>query len=165
MLSWAIDDDGKNRMRVRSRDDGGRGTIMTPDQERGHLTGAGRDCGRVRILAIGQGMYFLATGIWPLLDLCSFERVTGPKVDRWLVKTVGTQVGAVGAALMLAARRRRVAPETALLAAGSAAGLAAIDVVYVARCRIRRVYLFDAAAELGFVVGWAVVGAKGLRNG
>jgi len=37
-----------------------------------------------RLLAIGQGVYFAATGVWPLLDIESFERVTGPKVDKWM---------------------------------------------------------------------------------
>ncbi|MBV8580277.1 MAG: hypothetical protein JOZ86_06540, partial [Candidatus Eremiobacteraeota bacterium] len=33
--------------------------------------------------------YYLATGLWPLLDMRSFELVTGRKTDRWLVKMVG----------------------------------------------------------------------------
>ncbi len=88
----------------------------------------------------------------------TFERVTGPKVDRWLVQTVGVLVLVIGGALALGGARRRLTPELALLAAGSAAGLAAIDVVYVARRRIAPIYLLDALAEvlllLGLVVGW-----------
>ena len=48
--------------------------------------------GLMLTLAMIQGAYFLATGIWPLLHLASFMRVTGPKTDRWLVKTVGALV-------------------------------------------------------------------------
>jgi hypothetical protein len=47
-----------------------------------------------RELAVTQGVYYVATGIWPLLDIESFERITGPKADRWLVKTVGALVTA-----------------------------------------------------------------------
>jgi hypothetical protein len=108
----------------------------------------------VRRLATGQAIYFLITGIWPLVDLSGFERVTGPKVDGWLVKTVGSQVGVIGAVLGWAARRERVTPEVEMLAVGSALSLAAIDVVYVARRRIGPIYLLDAAAELGFVAVW-----------
>ncbi|WP_242394339.1 hypothetical protein [Anaeromyxobacter oryzisoli] len=31
-----------------------------------------------RRLAIGQGAFYLAAGIWPLLDEAGFEAVTGP---------------------------------------------------------------------------------------
>lgn len=74
---------------------------------------------------------------WPLfLSRRAFEAVTGPKLERWLVLTVGTQVTAVGLALGRAAHRDRVTGELRLLGAGAAAELAAIDLVYVARRRI-----------------------------
>jgi hypothetical protein len=85
----------------------------------------------------------------------SFEAVTGPKVDRWLVKTVGALVAVIGSGLALASRRRQLAPELMLVAAGSAAALATIDTVYVAKRRISPVYLLDAVAEIALVVGWA----------
>jgi hypothetical protein len=78
----------------------------------------------------------------------------GPKVDRWLVKTVGVLVTVIGSALALASRRRQLAPEIVLVAAGSAAALATIDVVYVARRRISPVYLLDAVAEIALLAGW-----------
>jgi hypothetical protein len=109
----------------------------------------------VTAVALAQGGYFALTGLWPLVSMRTFERVTGPKVDRWLVQTVGVLVLAVGASLGLAGARRRVTPELTLLAAGSAAGLAAIDVVYVARRRIAPVYLLDALTEGALLVGWA----------
>ena len=37
-----------------------------------------------RTLAIGHGLYFAATGVWPLVDMKSFEAVTRPKTDKWL---------------------------------------------------------------------------------
>lgn len=39
-----------------------------------------------RRLAAVHGGYFLLTGIWPLVHRRSFERVTGPKSDYWLVQ-------------------------------------------------------------------------------
>jgi len=47
-------------------------------------------------------VYFLLTGIWPLLSMRTFEAVTGPKVDRWLVKTVGVLVAVIGSKIYLA---------------------------------------------------------------
>ena len=106
-------------------------------------------------LARLQAILYIVTGIWPLVSMRSFEAVTGPKVDRWLVKTVGVLVTVIGSALALASRRRQFAPEVVLVAAGSAAALATIDTVYVARRRISPVYLLDAIAEIALVAGWA----------
>ncbi|HEX5635271.1 MAG TPA: hypothetical protein VFX50_18635 [Gemmatimonadales bacterium] len=115
----------------------------------------------VRALAIGQGAWFLAAGIWPLLHEASFEAVTGPKRERWLVKTVGVLVAAVGATLLLAARQRSISPEARLLGASSAAGLAAIELWYAGvRRRIAPVYLADAVAELGLLTGWGITAAS-----
>jgi hypothetical protein len=94
----------------------------------------------------------------------SFEAVTGPKTDRWLVNTVGILVSAIGVTLLLAARRRRVAPEPVVLAAGSAAGLAAIDTVYAARGRISKVYLLDAVLELILVGAWMFTARRRARD-
>jgi hypothetical protein len=85
----------------------------------------------------------------------SFERVTGPKRDHWLVKTVGVLVTAVGLTLVRAGRRRRMHRDVAFLASLSAAALATIDVVYVARRRISAVYLLDAVPEVLLAAWWA----------
>jgi hypothetical protein len=90
--------------------------------------------------------------------------VTGRKTDLWLVKTVGGLVGVIGGVLTAAGFRGDVPRDTALIAAGSAAVLAAIDTVYVARRRIPPVYLLDAAAELGLIAAWAVVRGRAPRG-
>lgn len=106
-------------------------------------------------LALLQGSYFAATGIWPILHMRSFEAITGPKTDRWLVRTVGALVGVMGGVLISSARSGRMTTEIRILAAGSAAALAAVDLYYVARGRIPPVYLLDAAAEAALLAGWA----------
>lgn len=103
-----------------------------------------------------QGVYFCVTGVWPLVSLPTFEAVTGPKTDHWLVRTVGVIVTAIGVTLLASAWKGRRVDEVALLAVLSAAGLAAIDVIYVARGVILPVYLADAAAEAALIGGWAV---------
>lgn len=110
---------------------------------------------RAETVAIVQGAWFAATGIWPLISMDSFEDVTGPREDRWLVKTVGGLVAVIGGTLVAAGLRRRVTPELAALGAGTAAVLAGIDVVYTARGSIPPVYLGDAAAEAVLIAGWA----------
>ena len=116
------------------------------------------------LLAWIQGVYFLVTGVWPLLHMPSFLALTGPKVDLWLVQAVGVLVAVIGAVLMLGARRRTVGPELALLAVGSAAGLAGIDLVYALSDRIWDVYLLDAVAEIGLIVLWGIAWAWSRRR-
>ena len=108
--------------------------------------------------AVLQGVYYVVTGVWPLVHIRSFEAVSGPKADRWLVKTVGVLVSVVGTVLLRAERRGRVTPEIGLLGVGSGVWLAATDIVYVAKRRISVVYLLDAAAEVGLVAAWLVAG-------
>jgi hypothetical protein len=103
-----------------------------------------------------QGLYFFLTGIWPLLSIGTFQRVTGRKTDLWLVKAVGILVAVIGLAILSAAFRAQVSFEIALLAIGSALGLAAIDVVYVARRVILPIYLLDALLEGALLLLWAV---------
>lgn len=106
-------------------------------------------------VALAQGLYYAATGVWPFLSMRTFLAVTGPKVDLWLVKTVGGLVGVVGGALLAAGARGRVPEELQGLAVGSAAFLAGVDAVYAAKGRIPPVYLLDAVAEAGLIGAWA----------
>jgi hypothetical protein len=115
----------------------------------------------IAFVARAQGWYYVVTGVWPILDMDSFVLVTGPKVDLWLVRTVGVLVTVIGATLLVAVRQRRVDAPIVLLAVGSALGLASIDIVYVLVGRIPPIYLLDAAAELALVALWAVGRARG----
>src|SRR5690348_8188341 len=95
----------------------------------------------VRRLAALQAVYWLLTGLWPLLHMQSFQAVTGPKVDGWLVRTVSALIAVIGATIGLARRRGRIDVDTALLGGASAVALATVDVVGVAVGRISPVYL------------------------
>ena len=107
-----------------------------------------------RLVAIGQGLFFLFGGVWPLVSMRSFEAVTGPKVDRWLVRTVALLLSVIGGGLLLAARRQRVTGEVALIGAGSAGALALIDVIYTSNGRIAKVYLLDGLAQALIIGAW-----------
>jgi hydrogenase/urease accessory protein HupE len=99
-----------------------------------------------------QAGYYLLTGLWPWLHLASFEAVTGPKTDDWLVRTVGLLVAVIGLSLAVAARQRQATPATMVLAIGTALAFLAIDVGYVLVGRIPPVYLADALAEVVLLV-------------
>jgi cytochrome b subunit of formate dehydrogenase len=104
--------------------------------------------------AIVQGSYYLLTGVWPLVDIDSFQRVTGPKTDLWLVRTVAVLVGVSGVVLLTAAYRRRISPELLVLALGQALGLLAIDIIYAGMGRISAIYLADAVVQLTLAATW-----------
>ncbi len=114
-------------------------------------------------LALVQGGYYLLTGVWSLLSPGTFQAVTGPKHDYWLVRTVGVLVSVIGGVLAMAGLRKQTTREVPLLAVGSAAGLGAIDVVYAAKGRISKVYLVDAVAQAALVFAWAFVRRRGRR--
>jgi hypothetical protein len=105
----------------------------------------------IRRSLLAQGAYYVGTGVAPFVSRRAFEAVTGPKKEWWLVETVGVLVTAVGAGVVSAAARDRVTPEITTIAAGCAAGLAAVDIVYVMRGRISPVYLADAAAQISLL--------------
>jgi hypothetical protein len=107
-----------------------------------------------RLLLAGQGAFYLTAGLWPVLHRSSFERVTGPKVDFWLVRTVGSLLAVMGSTMLLGAARDQAGPETRSLAIGTAGAITAIDAVYVRRGRISRIYLLDAATQLGLIGAW-----------
>src|SRR5215210_4398200 len=106
----------------------------------------------LRVVLRAQAAFYVLTGLWPLVSLATFERVTGPKVDDWLVHTVGLLAASIGAALWVGARPRRPAGAVVLLAGLSAASFAAIDLRYALPGRIPAVYLADAAAEVALLL-------------
>ena len=105
-------------------------------------------------LARTHGVFNVAGGLWPLLHMDSFEAVTGPKVDRWLVRTVSLLMVANGLVQLNASRSPNGVGEARRVGMATAVPLAAIDLVYASQGRISKVYLLDAVAELGWVAAW-----------
>lgn len=115
-----------------------------------------------RTAAALQGVFYLVTGVWPILHIHSFMAVTGPKVDLWLVKTVGALAAAIGLTLLGGARRKTPVWETGLLGMLSAAAFMLVDLIYVGIGQLSSVYLLDAAPEAVFVLFWLGALASGL---
>lgn len=107
-------------------------------------------------VALSQGGYFFFTGIWPIFSIQTFMAVTGPKTDLWLVKTVGLVLAVIGLALLVAGACSEVALPVVILATGSAAALAAVDVIYAVKKVIAPVYLLDAVLEAAIIAWWSV---------
>jgi len=117
-----------------------------------------------RTLCFTQGTYFLASGMWPLISISSFQAVTGPKTDVWLVKTVGLLVTVIALTLLSAALRRRTTAETRVLGGGAAAVLAGVDIIYSVSGVISEIYLADAAVELAIVAAWTLAWTRASKG-
>jgi hypothetical protein len=110
----------------------------------------------IHIIALIQAIYFGLTGLWPIVHIRSFMAVTGPKTDIWLVKTVGVLIIAIAIPLLTSALHHKITIDIRLLAILSSLGLTAIDVIYVAKKVISKIYLLDAVAEMMLIIAWLV---------
>ncbi|HSL44215.1 MAG TPA: hypothetical protein VK897_12335 [Anaerolineales bacterium] len=108
------------------------------------------------LVSLVQGIYFFISGIWPILSMSTFLKVTGPKTDLWLVKTVGLILAVIGIVLIYAQWNAKVDTSIMILAIGSALSLVIVEFVYVAKRVISPIYLGDAAIELILIAWWIV---------
>ena len=108
------------------------------------------------LVALIQGIYFFVFGIWPIISMSTFLKITGPKTDLWLVKTVGLILAVIGVVLILAQVNAEINTSIILLAIGSALSLVLVEFVYVAKRVISPIYLGDAVVEL-ILIGWWVL--------
>jgi hypothetical protein len=106
----------------------------------------------MRLILLIQGIYYVLTGIWPLVSMRTFEMVTGPKTDDWLVQTVGVLAATIGATLLVGSRRRPANLETLVLSILSAISFCAVDVVFALTGVISRIYLVDAAIQTAILI-------------
>jgi hypothetical protein len=100
----------------------------------------------MRKAALAQGIFYVATGVWPIVHMRSFEAVTGRKRDTWLVQTIGGLIAAVGVALLV--------DESKALGIASAASLGLADAYFGGTGQISKVYLADAAVEAALIAAW-----------
>jgi len=98
---------------------------------------------------IFQGLYYLVTGIWPILHVESFMAVTGPKIDIWLVKMVALLSITIGLSILAAQRDHY---KSFLLNGMAALSFLIIDTYYSLIERISAIYLADALVQLFFLI-------------
>lgn len=110
----------------------------------------------ITLLSIIHGLYFLLGGIWPVVHMGSFLAITGPKVDLFLVRTVGLLLFFIGAGLLGAAAKKEITFPMILVVVGSSLSIMFIDVIYVWANVIPPIYLLDALAELILAGCWVV---------
>lgn len=102
-----------------------------------------------------QLIYYHLTALWPFVHIKSFMAVTGPKTDIWLVKTISVLLLAIANTLTVAVYLENAESAMAIcLSVSCCIGLIAIDIFYVVKRVISKVYLLDALAELMILIAW-----------
>jgi hypothetical protein len=125
---------------------------------RGAHGGAGRFFGSLFAFLtayppLAQGFYYLLLGVWPLVSLSTYQRLTGHGGDLPLAEVVGVLMLVIGGTLCLAAYRKQGSPEVLFLAFASAGGVVLLDIHFLSR-GLSAVYLVDAVIEVGLVLFW-----------
>jgi hypothetical protein len=103
-----------------------------------------------RQVLAAQSVYYLVTGLWPVVHFPSFRFVVGPKPDRFQFFTTTWLIVVIGTALGFGARARRPDPAVATLGVVSAAAFVGVEAWYLRS--IRKVFLVDLLAELIFAL-------------
>jgi|SRR5687768_6982856 len=118
----------------------------------------------VKLLVTIQGIYYLLTGVWPLVHMSSFVMVTGPKTDVWLVKMVGLLAACIGICLVFSILKKQFPPLLFVLAITSAVAFLAVDSFYAFSGMISEVYLGDAVFQLAIVLAYVVALTQRTRD-
>lgn len=106
-----------------------------------------------KTIILAQGIYYLLTALWAIIHIKSFEKVTGPKNDHWLVYTVAAMIVCSSLVFLSASVGPfQISKEVLILSFSNAIALAFIDIVFSLKNVIRKVYLIDAAAEISLVI-------------
>lgn len=115
----------------------------------------------LRTIPYLQGIYYILTGIWRLINIESFIRVTGAKTDIWLVQTVGLLLLPYGLLCFYIANNAQKNLIIAMALALCSVCLAGINVYYYLRNDISWVYSVDIVIEMIFLVYWILYIYKG----
>ena len=107
-------------------------------------------------LRILHGAYFVFGGAWPLLSLSTFEVVTGPKYDDWLVRSVALLLVVAGI-ILLTQPKRYIERSAVTLAIGTSFSLGCVAMISSAGGWISSVYFLDGTMHLLFAAAWAVL--------
>jgi hypothetical protein len=116
-----------------------------------------------RVTLFVQTGYYLITAVWGLISIESFMRVTGPKTDVWLVKTVSVLLLAISTSFIVSLLLRSYTVSVTTLAISCCVVLIIIDCSYAANGTISKIYLLDAFLQLCFLTAWIYIIVKKIK--
>lgn len=108
-----------------------------------------------RYLLLIVGVYSLITALWALIDIDSFMKVTGPKTDIWLVKTVSVLILAMAVFFIMQLKYSSPVVPVIILGILMSVGLASIDFYYTSQNTISDIYKADGFLQLVFMLIWS----------
>lgn len=109
----------------------------------------------LRLILGTQGLYYVVTGLWPLLHPRSFTWLMGTKVDQFQLSVTAALIVAIGATLVVAVFRSRPAASAVLLSVASALAFILVELRF--RASLRAPYWLDFALETLFAGTAALV--------
>lgn len=109
-----------------------------------------------RYVARIHGTYFLVGGAWPLISLDTFEAVTGPKHDDWLVRSVALLLVVAGI-ILFTQPKRYIERSAVTLAIGTSFSLGCVAMISSAGGWISSVYFLDGTMHLLFAAAWVML--------
>jgi hypothetical protein len=80
-------------------------------------------------------VFYVVTGLWPIIHLRSFEAITGCKREGWLAQSMGGLIAAVGVALIAGSLEKWPSEALKWLGMGSAIALGMADLVFAKKNR------------------------------
>lgn len=110
-----------------------------------------RDRWRRRVLA-GQGVYYILTGLWPLIHFSSFASAVAMQLNPFQVHAFAAVIVVVGGSLLEAARREPPGPFPTLLGAAIAAALSIVSLWWLPRLGEASVLWIDLVLEVALAV-------------
>ncbi len=84
----------------------------------------------------------------------SFEAVTGPKVDEFLVRSIALILLLTSAVLFSQLRRKELEHSGVIMALGISLILGSVAIISAALGYIRAVYFLDGSMHVLFAIGW-----------
>lgn len=107
----------------------------------------GRDRWR-RWVLLGQGVYYVLIGLWPLLHFRSFARFVALNVIPFQAQAFAAVTVVIGASLVEAARREAPGPYPTMLGAAVAGAIALVSLFWLPRLGVASGLWIDFAIEL-----------------
>lgn len=113
---------------------------------------------RLTRLLIGlHAAYLLIGGAWPMVHMSSFEAVTGPKDEHWLVRSVAGILLVISITLFAQLGKGRIEYAAITTAMGASFVLAVVGFITVMAGVISPIYLADGAMHFFFFACWCHV--------
>lgn len=100
----------------------------------------------------GQGIYYIVTGLWPLLHFSSFAAVVGFRISPFQAHAFAALIIVIGGSLLEASRREPPGPFPTLLGIAVAGAISIVSLVWLPRLAAASGLWADLAVEAAIVI-------------